>query len=485
MESANELNLSKLFPPEYKKHFFIQENQLSMNINDKKNLMRTGSSIFKNTVHCQSIYIIFKSEAYRLVSVFFLIKKFIFQIRRINSVKILKSFNKKTITFINDLAFFANEMNIRRSKFPQIVTPFSKKIENLFKELSDKLLLDHFSSLVAVLNLLLFLCYLYNIFLIPINYAHSEVNEFFEKMNFIFIAIMTIKMIVKLNTSFLNSGEINKNRNEIVLNYFKADLVSDFISLMSLLFNTYSFVFCIKIVEFASLANFFERSIYSNNKNISNYIKLIITVITILMIINIFACLFYLIGQKEIENNLNSWISNKNLFQEDWKIRYLNSLFYLFYPSLLNNISVYEQTFFVFFVPFLAFAFLYLISFMNALYLEIFKEERKISNKIKTLNDYMDRKEIKEKNRKLALCYLLDHINSKKQVNKMKKESKVLDFLSHDLKRKIISEGNYHLKPNLKMFSSNFSKMTAKKLLSAFEEKLFLPEESIHSKPRK
>ena len=136
-------------------------------------------------------------------------------------------------------------------------------------------------------------------------------------INYPVIGFFLIDMVISLNTSFYQDGQLQTDSKKITKNYLKKDLVFDAISLAAVfayeMIETYDLskdysriVFIIFFVRFKQLFKL-ERIIINSfdlNRRVKALIKLLLLLSKILLICNILACFGFLISRFLWENNV-------------------------------------------------------------------------------------------------------------------------------------------------------------------------------------
>ena len=477
---SSQSHLSNILPPANSTKFLSNIKKLERKRTVKEKIDEFKSDFQDNICTNRDLNCVEdKSKIYKIISIFFLVKKFIFQIRNIAGSKNLKLFNKKRIDFINDKSFYKNGFvntfteNKRMGFLVILLFYYIRKFFNKFKIY----IFNPFSNFFIIWNIVLLLFYISNILLIPLKFSFEHEIKFNQAE--IMLPILIIEILIKIHTAFYQEGKLIYNRIEILKHYAQKNLLSDLLCFFSLLFPHFSFMFFIKLIDIGKI----YRRISENDaftENFQKFFKFFEIILKIFLLTHVFACVFHYIGQLEVENNSPSWLESKNLENEDWIVRYLNSYYYICvtmntvgYGDIVPVTEI-EKFFTIIFIYFTCIMFAYTLSSISIMINENYESEKKYYEDIKILNRFMRKKKINHETKILARNYL-EYINLGKTSKFLQEETTIIEKLSKNLRENILYEANHYLKKYLTPFSSNFSDLTMRKILLKLEEKIFLP----------
>lgn len=213
-------------------------------------------------------------------------------------------------------------LKINKSAAIFIIHPYSKY----------KILWDLFNTFLIIL---LF-------FYIPLNFCflvdiHSQTHVS------IYVALLALDIYFEFNTIYFRNGSEVRDKPKIFYHYLTHGFFIDFLSLLAIggqLFEN-EISNCLSLLFYSKIMSLFRISKRLNNRFQFNHkikaIKdLLIFIFLIVLVAHFVACFWYLIGMKSDSYFSESWISEKELWEKSWYIKYLNS----FYWSLVTIMTV-------------------------------------------------------------------------------------------------------------------------------------------------
>ena len=245
--------------------------------------------------------------------------------------------------------------------------------------------------------------------------------------------------------------------------------------------------------------NFIEEKLFLYKKSLYIF-KLLNLGFFCIFTAHICGCLLFLIAKWQISiGNSNTWINNHNIVEENWKIQYLESLYYtiltMISASTLQIHSPIEKFFSLFIVLALSFIFAYLLNTVGTilneyneetklirLFYHIYKKKNisiccNIRSKLKVLMKYMKRKNI-SKELQFQVRRYIEYLHNEENEDFQKGQT-LIKTLPNDMQNKILIENNKDKIFKYNFFKMNFSEEFLQNLCLKVNELTFSPEEVI------
>ena len=166
----------------------------------------------------------------------------------------------------------------------------------------------------------------------------------------LFIVIYGMNCLIKLNQAFYDKGILLTERSLIFKNYIKNELFCDIMGLIpiwielilsfnpenSFLFEIKSYteiLIFFKLLEVNRITRFLEETLHLNDKYFA-FFQLFKLMITLLLFLNIMACLWHVTSfYSPFPKNM---MQSANYMTKDWQSRYLKTLFWTVNPGRID-----------------------------------------------------------------------------------------------------------------------------------------------------
>ena len=150
------------------------------------------------------------------------------------------------------------------------------------------------------------------------------------------VVALAFDMLIKFKTSFYEHGTLLRNHRKIRQNYFKADFFVDMIGIVVMLlhetFSSYAYFKWFILLFFSKIKSI--KVIIRNYESLIDFgeiFELFFVMLKVLCIAHIYACFWHYISYEMSDpndKNQNTWILELGLYYDDWKIRYLYSMYW-------------------------------------------------------------------------------------------------------------------------------------------------------------
>ena len=283
------------------------------------------------------------------------IKLFVNKLKRwayLTNISLLKS---SDLRIINDQAYFKKEVKSRSDKWFLGFRLFLKSIINFWMNLlhikkNCAFFIHPYSTFKMIWDLLNSLVIILLLFYIPLEFCFGAEMIQDEEYHIKFcIAFLIGDMIIEMNSLYFNCGIEVRNKQNIIINYFKTSFLTDLLGIIAIFFHLYDMEFIPKILEimiFLKVFTLFRISKKLNNRFQFNHkmkgIKeLILFIFFLVLVTHLVACSWYYLGISK--SNLDeqgkfnkTWITEYNIFHDDLKVKYVTS----FYWSIVTIMTV-------------------------------------------------------------------------------------------------------------------------------------------------
>ena len=172
-----------------------------------------------------------------------------------------------------------------------------------------------------------------------------EINQTYKHFIMVTFIMMFIDVLLNLNTSYYEVGEVVDDRRRIFNNYIRTHLIFDSIAFISLwlhmisLFDTnwpwtkgLQLLFFVKYKNLKRVFGIIEEIVCVNEFYDALH-SLFILLLKMLTVAHVFACVWHSIA---MSNPCKNWLTHYNFNDEPWQTRYL----YSFYWSLTTLTTV-------------------------------------------------------------------------------------------------------------------------------------------------
>jgi len=443
----------------------------------------------------------FKTNLYRLISTFYIAKKFITNLRNstiYRNPKYLKSFHFEVI---NDWSFSLQGYNIENQTFKCI------RCFKIFQKILT-LLMFHPHHLFRILFDIMILIMTYFYFIaIPIeisfnvdflNFCLLDYNGIIGPIKFIIFMIFVLEIFLNFNTAILIRGEFITDRTKIFKKYLTNQFIWDFFSLIYFVYSGYfkqytenqtihvffSLIFFLRLLKISKTVNQIEEPFFLDEStyNKINFIKLIFAVF---LVAHFSACIWHSIGFS-LKDTENTWLQDQGIINEVWYKKYITSLYYV--VVVMNTIgfgdivskNYYEKIFNIFFIYIGCSVFAYMFNSIGIILQNINKKDRDFKTKMYVINGYMKEKNVNFQLRSKIRNYF-EYLRQEEKVANTDEANKIINNLSTSLKNELILCSHFDLLKNIPFFYQNFSEHTLKTLNHEMKEINFTPGDIIYN----
>ena len=279
---------------------------------------------------------VFSSKLYKVISKFYVVKKFIKNLRNAAHIRVPTKYQINKMNILNDLIFFkeglGKEIHENFIKFKYIAIFFTfilNFIQWLIKPFFHSntkhyfIVFDPGKSFRSIWDAIHLLVIFFFFFKIPVELSF-EINLFqqISEMNYNlawslrhFGAIfLFLDFYVNFNTGYYIKGSLIFSRKNIAKHYVKSSFLFDVLSFLPILFEVLNFQFNenLKLLFFCRVSNFFkifskiEESIHINFK-LFNFLTLIKVFARIVLLSHLFACGWHYISNQSLNQSPVNW----------------------------------------------------------------------------------------------------------------------------------------------------------------------------------
>ena len=175
-----------------------------------------------------------------------------------------------------------------------------------------------------------------NLFYLSLELTFDPVFDLFpdESYNAFTILMLSIDIILKFKTSYYDHGIVVKSHRKIRLYYSRTELLQDVLAVLTLIFHLtvvsqtyYKWVILLFFGKVRSINNIIRN--YGNVIDFGELCELFGVMFKVLCVAHIYACFWHYITYiKGEDQNIKTWIDDKNLQNVDWRIRYIYSIYW-------------------------------------------------------------------------------------------------------------------------------------------------------------
>lgn len=456
---------------------------------------------------------------YGVISDFYLSRKFINLLKNLTSTRTPKYLSQYHFDLMNDRSFYFEEylktkaeqiadiaQNLKEINFKtQFILYWKKKLLRLSQLVG---VFDINQSFTMIWNAIVGIALLYFFIYIPLftcfNDSEVQESQLFNNFKLLFLSILLMDVLKRLNTSFYKKGSLIDVRREIVRNYMRGAVWLDIISLGPILyqeiaslwvFNEYynfstsyfrfmTFLIYFKLGQFNYIVKKFEEMIFINDI-FHNTLALLKLIFRILLLSHIFACFWYLVGNSNIYET--SWLTNYDLSGKEPWIKYLSAYYYV--CVTMNTVGFGDITpqnhieilFSIGFIYVACGVFAYSLNCIGIIVNDLTKRSNQLSKELNVINEFMNQKKIGFDLRMRVRNYL-EYILKEEDIEKVEEQAKIIKKLSDSIKEELLIEANGAVIRDIKLFSLNFSEDTLRKTVLIMKEMRFTPGDIIFSK---
>lgn len=293
----------------------------------------------------------FAYKLYKTISKFYIVEKFIKNLRNATNIRIPTSHQLNRMHILNDLSFFKEGFDLKNTEtinkymcvrlkifilINGIFSFFIKcllKFYHLFIMICCRFIIvfDPASTLRAIWDVLHLFVLCFYFFKIPVELSF-EINIFEEigKIHHNFSKILEcfgtlfllIDILVNFNTGYYKKGCLIYSQKNIAKHYIKSKFFFDIISFIPILLEyqkfsfdeKWMFLFVFRVSNFFKIFSRIEESIHINFK-LFNLLSLLKVLARIVLLSHLFACGWHYISLTNISHSSETWLFlHKNIY---------------------------------------------------------------------------------------------------------------------------------------------------------------------------
>ncbi|CAD8110887.1 unnamed protein product [Paramecium sonneborni] len=352
--------------------------------------------------------------------------------------------------------------------------------------------IDPTNKYIILWDIIMFFVILSLIILIPFFWSFDRSYPILQIEELtLFLTLLCLDIILKLNIAIIKKGNIIKTRKFIVKKYLQTSFILDIIFIL-LVYYTIQIESILIFISYCAFSLIKLQKIIAKIVKLLNLsamqreiISLINLVITINLIAHFMACIWHYIGMTTIENEKNSWILYKNLQDDTKQVRYIFS----FYWAIVTMITVgygditpqnHIEAFSCIFLMLLSCAvFTFSLNQVGTIVQNINKQKRQFQEMVRILTSYMQQHSIPDQLQSRARSYLEYRCIKRNQQSKYHLQN-ILEQLSSFLQQELMLNVFKNLLQDCKIISHNFSEETIKKMSNSLQTAYYCPDEQIY-----
>ena len=450
------------------------------------------------------------SRFFKLMVVFYLVKKFIKKLRLFTFPNSLKQMGKAHFKILNDLAFFKEGLENQKSHDESSLTiRIKRKImdltENKFISRVCKCIIDLVHKMLKfhiypTHNFFLFweffvmIVTIFYFIVIPIEIAFGQHDRAMDKPFISTILVFFIDILLNFNTAFYSRGQLITSKAKIFENYLKGRFFTDLFSLSYLILNqlggyssenwpikAFAFTFLLRVKNLSRVVSQFEEFLFCDEDS-SNIVSFIRLLVNILLFSHWSACIWKIVGT----SNANSgWLAYYHVDNQGIFSQYVFSLYYV--VVVINTVgfgdvvsqTTGERVFTIFFINTACVIFAYTINRIGLIVQNINKKEFEFKKTMNTINGYMKFKNIGFE-LKIKTRNYLEYIWHAEKMQNLNATQEIINRLSKSLKEELLLNANGFTLKKIPLFGNNFSDESLRKLVCEMKEINLTPEDIIY-----
>ncbi|KAL4466351.1 hypothetical protein ABPG72_001029 [Tetrahymena utriculariae] len=326
------------------------------------------------------------------------------------------------------------------------------------------------SFVVVVWHLLVLVILLIQLFFIPMKAGFQLKLKSGFWMYFLRIlpaVVFSIEILLKFNTGYYQEGQIVMNRKQIIKYYLKWKFWVDLSATSSILANQQVDSMWLDLIQFlhiqqmTNLIDFLDDH-FQISQRFQTFFELIKLGLLVVIIAHFCGCVFHLVAQIQIqEGEQNTWLQIKGLQDEDWIVRYVNSLYWAIitmntvgYGDITPNTNI-EKIFVVFITVICCGVFGYAINTIGSIVREIALKEAAFKQIKFDISMYMRNRNI-SRNVQLKVFKILEYQNQQEQEGSHK-ASQILEKVPENIQNEVFMEFYGKILHSCKLFRFHFT----------------------------
>ncbi|CAD8107715.1 unnamed protein product [Paramecium primaurelia] len=329
-------------------------------------------------------------------------------------------------------------------------------------------------------------------FIISFQLLHNSSVQ--QTIVFILIFLL-IDGLITCNKAYLKQGELVINRKQIINNYLRNQVLSDFLNLLIWIL-MYNGIEQFQIIEMLSIfqiiiiinslykkINSFVDYLYLNGK-LSEVLDLIFLIISLYYFVHIIGCYWHYLAVLGEQLNEISWIQKYSLEDQSYLIKYDYAVYWATMTMVTvgygditasNPIEIVFSNFTMFIS---SFVFAYSMNSIGIIIKNLY-DERNLCKQLILINAYMKNNLVDDSISNRVRNYLKNQVDHESKNNQMEAQQ-IIDNLPHGLRDDIYTNIKTRILQNMKLLVNNFSKQTQYQIIHKLEQINFIPNDVIY-----
>ncbi|CAD8197075.1 unnamed protein product [Paramecium pentaurelia] len=422
--------------------------------------------------------------------------------------KIKQQYQQEIFNLIDDKSAYYTTISNRIQQFPSLLNlDFFQNVTNLMEK-KVYFVIKKYISIIPIIqpenyakitfDVIGTTARLYFLYLIPVDLAWAQYAFLFQSLSFITIIMITIliaEFLFNLNVAYYQEGNMVTDRKQIAKNLisksYGLEIFSTIILILALIFpdiqtqkqdstpqNLIFLLFLVHKVNIDRIVTVYETAI-NLSKKFSSYLTLVKLLMFFFYVVHVFACLWYWVG-KYNKNNPENWLYRAEILDDSWDQQYLVSFYYacvtmftVGYGDLTPKTQI-ERVVTILFIILSSVQLPYSVNTVGNIIQQIsaYGEERK--NKLRTINSYMQRKNVPYTLQNQIRQYL-DYYWQLQASEESEDEKQIIQQLPENLRDTLMIKANHSFFNKVSLFKDNFSIAFKQKLLKKINHLVLQP----------